>query len=130
MAQVQSVNHKATLGLVLLVGAAFMAALPGARASDSITYVESVDCVAGVCTARLRTEPVMRTVRERHAGNMCVEFTRSIAGMKKVPTVDPNTPIQLPQYQDSPSRFVRCDQKAADGNGGNLLHAGLDSRRR
>lgn len=123
---VRSNGAKFGFGLVLLLGAAIVLA-PRAAASDSVTYVESVDCVGGTCAARLRTEPLTRTVRERLSGGMCLEYVRQIAGMKKVPTVDPRTPIELPQYQDSPSRHVRCDQSASAGK---VPVATLDPRAR
>ena len=81
--------------------------------SDTVTYVESVSCTAGVCEVRHRTEPVEQTVRERYAGNICLEYTRRITGVRKVQSLDPLTPIELPQYVNGQARQSRCEQASA-----------------
>jgi len=124
MGQVHKDSGKFGIALAVFVGASALAAT-SVRAADSVTYVESVDCVAGVCEARHKTEPLVRTMRERHPGGMCTEFTRRIAGLKKVPTIDPNRSIELPQYQDSQTRYVRCDQNGASGR---LVSAAASTR--
>jgi hypothetical protein len=104
---------KPTCTFISLLGLAMLAAVPAARAdSDTVTYVDSVSCTAGVCEARHKTEPVERTLRERYSGGVCVEYTRRITGMKKVPTTDPLVSIEVPQYQVGESRHLRCDQAA------------------
>jgi hypothetical protein len=102
------------MAVALLLGAAALAA-PAARGAnaDEVTYVDSVDCTAGACEVRRKTEPVERMMRERYSGGVCIEYTRRIAGLRKVPSRDPQTPLEVPQYEDSRPRHIGCDQKAA-----------------
>ena len=113
MQNVQTGNNRLLIGSILLIGAAMFLAAPAARAdSDTVTYVDSVSCSAGVCEARHKTEPVEQVMRERYSGGVCVEYTRRITGMKRVPTTDPLVSIEVPQYQVGESRHLRCDQAA------------------
>ena len=103
---------KEVLAAALLAGMAALSAT-GARATEQVTYVDGVDCGAGACEVRRKTEPLERLVFERHARGICVEYTRRIAGLRKVPSRDPATPLEIPQYEDSRPRHVSCEKAAA-----------------
>lgn len=80
-------------------GGVFSADEPGV-----VTYVASVQCAAGACEVQRVTVPVVSIVREQYVGGICVEYTRQITGMKKIPSLDPATPIEDPQFENSGPR--------------------------
>ena len=91
-------------------GGVFSADEPGV-----VTYVASVQCAAGACEVQRLTVPVVSIVREQYVGGICVEYTRQITGMKKIPSLDPATPIEDPQFENSPPRHACTKQGSGHG---------------
>jgi hypothetical protein len=96
-----------------LTALAAMAALSGiagtsVASQQTVTFVETVRSSATVCEAQRKTIPVLETVRAPDAGDLCVEYTRTLTGFKSHATLDPAIRIKVPLYEQSEKRYVSC----------------------
>jgi hypothetical protein len=96
--------------LAVCAGALAWPAPADADGTQTVTYVESVDCLADRCEPRHRTVPLRSTVRETVAGGLCVEYARRIVTILTYPTRDPATRLEVPEYEFGPVRQVACER--------------------
>jgi hypothetical protein len=98
---------------MLVVGTLFIWACLGHAAPEgepaTVVYVDSVDCSPGGCQARRRSLPTEEIVRERYAGGVCIEYRQRLTGFARVPSRDPELPIEVPQYERSRPVQVPCE---------------------
>ena len=108
--------HKRAFSIPVAAVIAAVAALTGTAttagaAGEYVTYVETVRCQSGVCEAQRKTVPLLEIVRQPDGPNFCLELTKRLTGFQTVPSLDPEVPIQIPQFEES-KRSFRCNQDA------------------